>query len=286
MGFDSRHLMGAGFLLLGSWQASALAADAQCAVSQNGQWKPQAGARTLEQCAGALAHGVKPDGTVRFARWQGGLLGFDGYSFYLSKDGGETWASARLQPAAPVAETPMEAPSQAAAPAAPLPQPAPAAMEPPAPALPPPAEMPAVSTRAAAEPTASPAPLPEPEPEPARELVQPAAAVTAPPAPAPEPIQIPEMPPLGDATPRFPAVPAGANSVASACLLWHDGWIQSQAPDHKVCANLLDQSPETYDEAGYKYAYWQNRFFVATRDAVFVLDDQGKWSQLRRRYRY
>lgn len=375
---DPRYLLGIS-LLISSWPSSALASEPRCAISQNGQWSPQADVQSLENCAAALKLRSEQSTGVLFARWNENLIGYDGAVFYVSQNNGETWTptalrtqstliastNTEMQPeappatsaaapaaVAPAAALPTESHPTASAPTAmasatPTAPPAAAQMEP-APAKPTPkaATKPAkpVSVQPApASVTASTRPEPASDTEPMAaetlpslasvlaSLPEPAAAEPAaiaaaatstksektaavakppvappqpavtvaatqpapPPAPPAPPKQLPGLPGAEGPAPRFPGLPASAETAAAAdskgtpCLIWNGNWIRSTAPDLRACANLLDQSPENYDEGGYKYAYWSRTYLVATRQSVKSLAADGEsWADVRKRYRY
>ena len=65
-----------------------------------------------------------------------------------------------------------------------------------------------------------------------------------------------------------------------------DRWVQSHAPSLLVCARLLDQSPEIYDQNGYKYAYWREQLLAATRYEVYAIDQESQRTLVLKRHRY
>ncbi len=86
-----------------------------------------------------------------------------------------------------------------------------------------------------------------------------------------------------------PEAPLQASSIEAPNLCRiksSDRWIQSNAPSLLVCAKLLDQSPEIYDQKGYKYAYWRDQLLAATRHEVYAVDQESRRTSLLKRHRY
>ncbi|HEY0973763.1 MAG TPA: hypothetical protein VGE57_04665 [Solimonas sp.] len=158
------------------------------------------------------------------------------------------------------------------------------------------AAAPASEKPAAAKPAAALSAAPRAKPSVTPSAPVAATATAAQPAPLPPPAPpkpLPGLPSVEGSAPIFPGLPSDIASIgtgsgkAEPCLIWNGSWIRSTAPDLRACADLLDQSPENYDEGGYKYAYWSHTYLVATRQFVKSLAKDGiTWADVRKRYRY
>lgn len=96
--------------------------------------------------------------------------------------------------------------------------------------------------------------------------------------------------PAAEAAPTTASAPAAAPTPAAAevelrtCNLHGDGAWQSQgALTLEACGNALDQTPDRYDEAGYKYAYWGKLSLAADAQNILRSDNGAEWTPLRPR---
>jgi len=81
------------------------------------------------------------------------------------------------------------------------------------------------------------------------------------------------------------AVPAPAAELElRACNLHDNGaWQSRGALTLEACGNALDKTPDRYDEAGYKYAYWGKLSLAADAQSILRSDNGAEWTPLRPR---
>jgi len=112
----------------------------------------------------------------------------------------------------------------------------------------------------------------------ARAAPAPTAIVAEPAAPAPSADAEP-------ATTSAAAIPAPAAELELRTCNLHDNgaWQSRGALTLEACGNALDKTPDRYDEAGYKYAYWGKLFLAADAQSILRSDTGAEWTPLRPR---
>lgn len=233
---------------LGLWLClSATPAAAQepasdvCKGYIGGQWQTL-GSGPMTACLKGIEQWVSEynEQGFKFGLWGQTLLSADRYYFYQSPDGGKAWQAVGLK-----SELARETDA--------------------APTLPGPggSDVVAAVTRDAAgadAPTATAPATTAPE-------------ATAPAAAAPAPAAV-EKQTAGAATPRSTA----SAGERRGCSL-HTGREWKLIPNLTLeeCAVELDRSPDTYDQNGFKYAYWSGVFLAANQQEVLKSAGSENW---------
>ncbi|MEC9363369.1 MAG: hypothetical protein VYC42_09110 [Pseudomonadota bacterium] len=90
--------------------------------------------------------------------------------------------------------------------------------------------------------------------------------------------------PVVESVARAPAQPSVSGFDRRSCSLGVSAaWEQIGILTLRECAEALDRSPDSYDELGFKYGYWNGVFLAANASEILSSTDSRSWQPLIRR---
>ncbi len=236
-------------LSLSSLDAAAQEAPAAlCRAYDNGQWQTL-GRGSLEACLKAVDRAVPGYNSQGFKFGLAGrqLLAADNNYFYRSEDQGRSWSAFGYRGS-------VKAILDAAAPLQP-------------------ATRPVATAAAAAEVLPPPASAPQ-------ALSAPQAVVQQ--AEIPQPTTAPQAV-VAQAAPVAQAAAIPQAEERSCSVYGNGAWKSVGSLALPSCGDALDQTPNQYDETGYKYGYWGKLDLAADAKNILTSDNGENWTPLRPR---